>query len=144
MQSKHLNMTKIHFSYLFSVILLAILLAGGAENPFKTAKTPEQKAYVIERSYNIVLLGALDLINNPIISDSIKAGIRSVEKRTTPVIDDLAKAASAYTVAKSALDQGQGNEERLTIVAANIEKWITQAEAAIVSLANIVDKGDSP
>jgi len=138
------DIARIHFSYLASVLLLVLAIAGCSTNPFTAAQTTEQTAYAIERSYNIVLLGALDLINSPVVSDSTKARIRKVEAKTTPTIDALSRAASAYTVAKAEISQGNGSKEQLAIVAANLENWIKQAEIAIVSLANIVDKGDSP
>lgn len=123
------------------LIITWLALAGCQSiNPMSIAETPAQKAYALERSYNIVLAGALDLVNDPAVSAGIKSNIRSIERRTTPVVDNLSEAFADYVVAKSALASGTGSEERIEIVAANLENWIRQAERAIVELANAVDR----
>jgi len=126
-----------------SVLLFITMLAlAGCQsiNPMSIAETPAQKAYALERSYNIVLAGALDLVNDPAVPAGVKSNIRSVERRTTPIVDNLSQAFADYTVARAALSSGTGSQERIEVIAANLEGWIKQAERAIVELANAVDR----
>lgn len=130
------------YSYRSSMLLLItwLFLAGcQSANPIAVAETPAQKAYAIERTYNIVLAGALDLVNDPAVSSGIKSNIRSIEKRTTPIVTELSEAFTAYTVAKAQFDAGQSSQDRLAIVAQNLANWITQAERALIELAAAVN-----
>lgn len=122
------------------LIITWLALAGCASlNPIAVAETPAQKAYAVERTYNIVLEGALDLVNDPAVSSGIKSNIRSIERRTTPVIDSLSQAFTDYMVARAQLDLGETTEDRVAILAANLESWIRNAERALVELAAAVD-----
>lgn len=130
------------YSYRSSMLLIItwLMLTGcAASNPIAVAESPAQKAYAIERTYNIVLAGALDLVNDPAVSQGIKSNIRSVEKRTTPIVNQLSEAFTAYTVARAQFDAGQSTQERLAVVARNLADWITQAERALIELAAAVN-----
>ena len=123
------------------LLLITWLLVAGCQsaNPIAVAETPSQKAYAIERTYNIVLAGALDLVNDPAVSSGIKSNIRSIEKRSTPIVNELAEAFTAYTVAKAQWDAGLTTQDHLAIVAQNLDNWIKQAESALVELAAAVN-----
>ena len=130
------------YSYRSSMLLLItwLMLAGcQSANPIAVAETPGQKAYAIERTYNIVLAGALDLVNDPAVSQRIKSNIRSIEKRTTPIVNQLSETFTAYTVARAQFAAGQSNQERLAVVARNLDNWIIQAERALIELAAAVN-----
>jgi hypothetical protein len=130
------------YSYRSSMLLIItwLMLTGcAASNPIAVAETPAQKAYAIERTYNIVLAGALDLVNDPAVSQGIKSNIRSVEKRTTPIVSELSEAFTAYTVARAKFDAGQTTQDHLATVAQNLANWITQAERALIELAAAVN-----
>jgi hypothetical protein len=126
-------------SYMLLFITMLVISSCAASNPIAVAETPGQKAYAIERTYNIVLAGALDLVNDPAVSQGIKSNIRSVEKRTTPIVSELSEAFTAYTVARAQFDAGQSTQERLAVVARNLDNWITQAERALIELAAAVN-----
>lgn len=122
------------------LLLVTFVTAGCAsKNPLAVAETPAQKAYAVERTYNILLEGALDLINDVAVNDSIKRNIRNVERRTTPIIDSLSQAFVDYTVARAKFDLGETTEEQLQIVAGNLDQWIRQAERALIDLAAAID-----
>ncbi len=122
-------------------LLITWLMLAGCQsaNPIAVAETPPQKAYALERSYNIVLAGALDLVSDPAVSPGIKSNIRSIEKRTTPIVDGLSQAFADYTVARAQFETGQSTEDRLNIVARNLDSWIKQAERALIELAAAVN-----
>ncbi len=125
----------------FFLLFVFVALAGCSTNPFKYTDTPAQKAYAIERAYNIVLEGALDVVSSPATSASIKSSIRRVEAQTTPVIDSLANAFAQYEVVRAQLAQGESSDEKLAIAAAELDNWVRQAERALAQLANAIGKG---
>lgn len=125
-------------SMLLMITALAVMGCAGT-NPIAVAETPAQKAYAIERSYNVVLEGALDLVNDPQVPESLKEGIRATERRTTPVIDGLAQAAKNFILAQAEISAGESSADRMVIVSENLEMWIRQAEDALVQLARAVD-----
>lgn len=130
------------YSYRSSMLLLItwLMLAGcQTANPIAVAETPAQKAYAIERTYNIVLAGALDLVNDPAVSPGIKSNIRSIEARTTPIVNQLSEAFTAYTVARALFDAGQSTQDRLAAVALNLSNWIDKGQGALVELAAAVN-----
>ncbi len=125
----------------FSLLFLCVTLMACGANPFKYTETPAQKAYAIERAYNIVLEGALDIVSSPASSPWLKSSIRLVERQTTPVIDSLSNALAEYEIVRAQLSQGESSDEKLTIAAANLEDWVGQAEAALSQLATAVGRG---
>lgn len=123
---------------LLMIAALAMIGCAGT-NPMAVAETPLQKAYALERSYNIVLEGALDLVNDSAVPESIKEGVRATERRTTPIVDDLSEAFANYVLARAQFDAGESTQERLDIVSANLDSWIRQAESALVDLARALN-----
>lgn len=124
---------KIPFSSLLVAgVLAALALVGCASNPIAEAETPMQTAYAIERSYNIVLENAIDLVEaNPQLRDRLL----TIEARTTPIIDTLSQAITDYVEARAQFALGETTEERIAAVGANLDGWILQAQRALVDLA---------
>ena len=125
----------------FSLLFLCVTLMACGANPFKYTETPAQKAYAIERAYNIVLEGALDIVRSPAVEEWTKSCIRRVEAQTTPVINELSDAFADYEIVRAQLSQGESSDEKLTIAAANLEDWVRRAEAALSQLATAVGRG---
>ena len=117
----------------FALVVLALAVAGCASNPIAIAETPAQKAYAIERVYNIVLEQALEASRN---NATIRVKVQAVEPRTTAIVDALSDAFVDYELARAALDTGgDGAAARLATVASNLERWIMQAEEALLELS---------
>lgn len=114
--------------------LLLTLLAGCANGFLSAAETPAQKGYAIERAYNIVLEDALQIASAPATSASVRQSIQNAEATTTPVIDSLSDTLVLYEVERAKVAAGQSTTERLTVIATNLQSWVSQAQAALVSL----------
>jgi hypothetical protein len=114
--------------------VLFVFLAGCANGFFSVAETPAQKAYGIERSYNIVLEDALEIASASSTSANVRESIQRAEATSTPVIDSLSDALAAYEVERAKVDTGVSTAELLAVVAANLENWIAEAQRALISL----------
>lgn len=120
---------------------MTLLTAGCASNPIAIAETPAQKGYAIERSYNILLEQGVSLART---SDQVRAALQSAELRATPVVDSLSDALAAYEVARAEYELAVAARAedvprltaQLTVVAQNLERWVAEARAALVELAN--------
>jgi hypothetical protein len=114
--------------------VLLTFLAGCANGFLSVAETPAQKGYAIQSAYNIVLEDALEIASAPATSASIRDSIQTAEATTTPVIDSLSDALVLYEVERAKVAAGQGTADRLTIIAANLESWVLQAQTALITL----------
>lgn len=118
----------------FMFAAMTTVLSACANNPIAIAETAAQKGYAIERVYNIVLEDALEIGSAPSTSDDVRQAIRAAEAQATPVIDSMSDVLVLYEVERAKVDLGQSTAERLSIVAANLQSWILQAQAALVSM----------
>jgi hypothetical protein len=127
------------------IMIVSLTFIAGCQglNPFAQAETLEQKAFALEASYNIVLASAVDLIADPAVPASAKERILDVEQQATVVVESLAAATDEYIAAQALFEENRTTEERITIVANNLERWILNAESAIGRLSMIVkETGD--
>lgn len=122
------------------LLLFAMSLLAGCQglNPFAAADTLEQRAFAVEASYNIALQSAVDLVNDPAVPSSAKSRILTIEEQSTVVVESLAAATDEYIAAKALFEADRTSEERVTIVANNLERWIASAESAIARLSGVV------
>ncbi len=132
---------KILYQRNFVLLYLCLVFAACATNPFAYADTAAQKAYAYGRAYNITLESALAIVTSPATPEHVKAGIRAVERQTTPVIDALDDALTDYEIVRAQFAQGMNTSERLTIVANNLENWTRRAELALAQLSSAIGKG---
>lgn len=120
------------FPRVFAAACCLAMLAACAANPLQIAETPAQQAYAIERVYtDVVLAQAVELAA---AQPNMRPGIQAVERRTTPVIDQLVDAIAAYEIERAKFAQGETTEARLVIVAENLESWLDQAQRALIEL----------
>ncbi len=127
--------------YWFVLITMLALAGCATGNPIAIAETPAQKAYAIERSYNIILAGAVELAQDSSTPASLKRAIGRVETRTTPLVDSLSAAVTDYIVARAQFSQGMTTQQKLDVFSRNLENWINQAERALTDLAAAIDGG---
>lgn len=134
------RLTQFRTNWLTLITVLAV--AGCATgNPISIAETPSQKGYAIEKSYNIILEGAVDLVADSSTPNSVKMAIGRAEAAATPVIDSLSQSLADYVVARAQFEAGMSTEAKLDAVSRNLAGWITQAERALLSLATAIDGG---
>ena len=115
-----------------ALMVCAFLVLTGCANGLFVGETPAQRAYELEAAYNIVLESALDIAE---AQPNLRAGILNAEAAATPVIEGLSEAFADYEVARAAFASGETTAEQLAIVAANLDGWISQAQAALVALS---------
>jgi hypothetical protein len=113
---------------------LLMCLAGCANGFLSVAESPAQKGYGIERAYNILLEDALQIASAASTSASTRQSIQSAEARATPIVDSLSDALARYEVERARFDAGQSTAEQVTIAVTNLERWLTEAQAALVTL----------
>lgn len=131
-----MNPKRFSFAQAVVIACVAAVMTACANNPLRVAETPLQKAYAIEASYNIVLEQAVNVATS---QPDLRQRIQQVEARTTPTIDQLGQLMVAYTVERAKVAAGESTEARLTIVAGNLENWITQAERALIDLSAVLE-----
>lgn len=125
------------FAFLALLVTVAALEACSV-NPLQVAETPAQRAYALERAYNIVLENAVTIVENPATPEGLRERIRDVEASTTPLIDALSNAFASYEYARAEFELGESTEERLAIAAASLEEWLTRAEQALIELSRAI------
>ncbi len=127
------------------LLIVAMTMIAGCQglNPFAAAETIEQQAFAVEASYNIALQTAVDLVADPAVPQSAKDRILATEKQASEVVETLADATDEYLRARALFEAGMSNEQKLTLVANNLEQWILRAESAIGRLSTVIkDVGD--
>ena len=130
------------FRTLWLTVITVLAIAGCTTgNPISIAETPSQKAYAIERSYNVLLETAVALASDSATPNSLKRALGRAERAATPVIDSLSDAVTDYVVARANFTQGMTTDAKLDVVSRNLDGWITQAERALTSLARAIDGG---
>ena len=122
------------FPQFTALLVLATLAAACADNPLRVAETLEQKAYAIERSYNVILEDALVVAKDPATNTTVRRAIQSASERATPVVDSLADAAADAAIERAKLNVGQSTLEKVNVVASNLRDWIDRAQAAMLTL----------
>lgn len=117
-----------------SVVLLTLLSACQLFNPLSVAETASQRGYAIEKSYNILLEDALVIASAASTSNDVRQSIQRAEATATPIMDSLSDALAAYEVERAKFEAGQSTAEQVTLIASNLESWVENAKAALVSL----------
>lgn len=136
MENQHRQSKGYTFYLTWFCLSFVMALSGCASvNPFAVAETPTQQVYALESTYNIVLAQAVKALQMDATSLSTKDKIRRAERRATPAIESLSSAFKDYRLALIQINQGQTPDEKIEILAANLERYITQAEAAIANLS---------
>jgi hypothetical protein len=127
------------------LLLLILALSGCASSPIAMAETPAQKAYAIERSYNVLLEQGLELART---DPRIRDAVQSVERRTTPLVDAMSNGLAAYEVARAEYDAavaaGSGGAPpavatRLTVALGQLNGWIVQAQSGLLDLSRALN-----
>jgi hypothetical protein len=144
--------------YPLRVLALAIALAAtpacaslnigetGFENPASAARTLDQRAYAMLSAYAAVIEEATDIVRDPAAPLAFKRALGQVERVATPAAETLQIAVSAYIRARAdfeaATSESQSTLERaatgLTIAAQRLSQAITQAQAPITELQDLV------
>jgi len=114
-------------------MIAAAAVSACVLDPFKAAETPAQRGYAIEASYNILLEDALEIASAPTTTAAVREAIQRAEAQATPVIDSLSDALAAYEVERAKFDGGLSTAERMTLVAANLDQWVSNAKLTLVS-----------
>ena len=63
----------------------------------------------------------------------MRDAIQQAEAQATPVINSLSDALAAYEVERAKFEGGLSNQERMTLVAQNLDRWVSNAKLTLVS-----------
>lgn len=124
-------------AWLTLLAAIAVTACAG-HNPFAYADTPEDKALVTLRSYDIVQEQVANLVSNPQIPDGARAELKSVDRAATAGLTELAGAFKEVQAARSDLAAGKTDEERLRIANANLVQWTATTNARIASVKKVL------
>jgi len=125
-------------SSFFALYAVLVMVSCSIYKPFNIAETPEQRYYALIETYNIVLEDILEVAVDLTLPADVRSRAQQAALRATPIVDQFDRAFSAYISEKAKYDAGQTTEERLDIVAANLELWVVKVENAIADLSAVV------
>lgn len=122
-------MRKIQLQSLGWMLLAMVMLSGAmcqGVNPVAEAETNEQRAYAAYGTFVIFQEKAVDLVNLPSISDSVKLRIIQAEELAKPVADDLLDAINEVEDIREQLAAGETTADRVLIASNNLNNWINR------------------
>lgn len=118
-----------------TLLVLALAAAACVNTPLKTAQTAEQKVYVLESEYNIVLEDALTVARNPDVSQAVRSRIQMSVARASQVIASLDVAMEQALVEKQKFAANGGTSlDKIEAAANNLNGWLAEAEKAVADL----------
>lgn len=135
------------FGGTMALVLLALAACAGFGDRFNPVQVaaqtgnPELTAFALEGSYTIVQGVALTLVQNPATPESVKAVIRSVDRRANPILDKLRPLAVEVERLRREVAAGTTPEERLTTALTQLNQLITDVSPLITELTNAVKGG---
>jgi hypothetical protein len=124
---------------LFTVLLTAIVTAC-ASSPIAVAETPAQKFYAAKLTYDAVLSGALDLVNDGNVPVDVRRTIQQAAIASGDVYRQANQAYTRYVAARGELAAGETTNDKLNIAAASLTNWLTQLEDTAEQLAAVTQR----
>lgn len=133
-------MQKINQIQTFALILLTFALQACQHNPIAMAETPNQRVGAILQVYNVALESAADIVQDGTLPGEFRATVQRIALETGPIVAGLEDAWLEYERARILLERGETPAQRLAIVAANLEQWLTRGEEALLRLAAAIEQ----
>lgn len=100
----------------------------------------EQCAYGLYGQFVAYELMAAAIKEHPSTPESVKASIKRWDAALKPIADSGLDAANEVIKVRREVAAGQNTEERLAIVEANLDRWITDASPKITDFIANVEK----
>jgi hypothetical protein len=134
-----------------ALIATLTLLAGcGSINPFVHAETPEDKALVTLRSYDIIQEEVEPFVANTSLPANARQALQEMDRFAVAGLTELAGAFKEVQAARTALaeayppdapeDEKAKREARLRVANANLIQWTATARARIQSVRDTLKR----
>lgn len=132
-----------HARLLLLSACVLMLTACGIANPLAVeGLSANQRAGAVLNSYNAILEPAVVLVEDESLSREVRRPIQQAILAAAPIMDGLDSALEEFNRAADLFAQGQTTAERIDLVTANLERWITLGEAAYANLKSQKEKAD--
>lgn len=127
--------------YTFLLLLVALgLQACASVNPIAAAETTEQRAYAMYGTFVIASEKAADLAENASLPRSVRLGLVDAEEDARPVVESMLEVLAEYETIRAQVDAGETSEDRLVIVANNLNSWVDRVAPLINRLISRVQE----
>jgi hypothetical protein len=125
--------------FLVASIVISTLV-GCAANPFKVAETPEQRAFALFGTFVALEETAADIIEDPNVSEEVKARIRTTDQQAQPIVQGMYDAAQLVVRlrAEYGVDPEATPLQRVTSAIQSLENWIIQARPVVAALQTAI------
>jgi len=134
-------MTKVNpFRQFMTLVMMSLALSACANlNPLSVAQTPEQKYAAVKLGYDALLTPAVQLIQDESVPVAARRALQTTVAQSGEVYKSLNAAYVDYLVAKQTFT-GADKDQRLAVVAAQLDNWIKQLEQHTNSLATALKR----
>lgn len=120
--------------------LLFALAACHLLQPYELAQNIEQRAGVVLGDFEIYQQASLSIGHNEEVPSDIRLHVVQAARKAKGPIDDLDTALRSFQKIRAALLAGEESEDKLRIVADNLETWIAEAKPLVDDLKKWVGK----
>ena len=116
------------------------------ENPIAAAQTLDQRAYALLHAYAAIVEEATDIVADPAAPLPFKRALGQAERASTPAVETLQIAVSAYLRARADFDAASGANQStieraataLSVAARRLNEAVRAAQAPIAELEGLV------
>jgi hypothetical protein len=115
-------------------VMVALLSACANLNPLAVAETPEQKYAAVKLTYDALLTPAVQLVENTAVPNDLRRAMQDAIARSGETYKALNAAYADYVVARETFT-GVDRDQRLAVVAASLDGWITQLGQHVDAIA---------
>jgi hypothetical protein len=130
-----MTMTRLRTGFGACLLLMAATLSACANlNPIAVAETPEQKYAAVKLTYDALLTPAVQLVENTAVPNDLRRAMQDAIARSGETYKALNAAYADYVVARETFT-GADREQRLAVVAASLDGWITQLGQHVDAIA---------
>lgn len=128
------------FATLLALIFVLPMLHGCETFAVGRAQTLEQKAAASLGDFNIFQAAALEIGKDVGVVPEVRKGVLDAAIAAKPVADEVDKTLREYRSIKRQIAAGQSTDEKLAIVASNLQSWTQQLVPLVSHLRELVEE----